>query len=95
MSKISGAARLWVTAGFLPGASVVLHAVSHGEPVFSRQPLVNLPYTIANWTGQERPFNDEVLQVVRSSAAVARLFSEKPPGQGSVAEFARSLPHRS
>lgn len=77
MSNISGAARLWLTAGFLLCASVVLHAVSHGEPIIPRQPLVNLPYLITNWTGRERPFNDEVLQVVGVSDYTNRIYSER------------------
>jgi EpsI family protein len=77
MLDVSGPARLWVTAGILLGASLLMHTVSHGEPVVPRQPLHELPYTISNWTGQERPLQDQEVQAVGVSDYTNRIYFER------------------
>ena len=74
MLDASGPGRLWVTAGILLGASLLFHSVSHGEPIVLRQPLHELPYTFANWTGQERPLQDQVVQAVGVTDYTSRLY---------------------
>jgi EpsI family protein len=74
MLDASGPGRLWVTAGILLGATLLFHTVSHGEPIILHQPLHELPYTIANWTGQERPLQDEVVQAVGVTDYTSRLY---------------------
>jgi EpsI family protein len=74
MPDASGPGRLWVTAGILLGASLLFHSVSHGEPIVLRQPLHELPYTFANWTGQERPLQDQVVQAVGVTDYTSRLY---------------------
>jgi hypothetical protein len=68
-----GPGRLWVTAGILLGACLLFHSMSHGEPIVLRQPLHELPYTFANWTGQERPLQDQVVQAVGVTDYTSRL----------------------
>ncbi len=50
--------RLCIVAAVLLGGTVLLHAMSHGEPVVSRERLSNLPYTIGNWTGRQIPLTE-------------------------------------
>jgi EpsI family protein len=74
MPDASGPGRLWVTAGILLGASLLFHSMSHGEPIVLRQSLHELPYTIANWMGQERPLQDQVVQAVGVTDYTSRLY---------------------
>jgi EpsI family protein len=77
MFDISGSIRLWITAGILLGATVLSHTVSHGEPVVPRQPLRDLPHTVANWTGEERPFQEQVVKAVGVSDYTNRIYFEQ------------------
>jgi EpsI family protein len=74
MSKTLGSIRLVVTAAVLLGAFVLLHSVSHGEPVVPHQPLRDLPYTIGTWSGQERPLSEPVVQAVSVSDYTNRVY---------------------
>lgn len=47
--------RLCIVAATLLGGTVLLHAMSHGEPVVARELLSGLPYTIGDWTGRTIP----------------------------------------
>lgn len=42
--------RLWIVALVLLGGTVALHAMSHGEPLVPRQPLVALSRSMGDWT---------------------------------------------
>jgi len=66
--------RLAVTAAVLLGGFVLLHSVSHGEPIVPHQPLRGLPYTTGTWLGQENPLPDEVLQAVSVSDYTNRFY---------------------
>jgi EpsI family protein len=66
--------RLWATAGLLLGAYVLLHTISHGEPVILHQPLRNLPYTIGDWNGQELSLPEEIVQVAGVSDYTNRIY---------------------
>jgi EpsI family protein len=74
MFDFSGSTRLWITAGVLLGASLILHTVSHGESIIPHQPLRELPYLIANWSGQERPLQNQVVQAVGVSDYTSRIY---------------------
>jgi EpsI family protein len=76
MLNHSGPLRLWIAAGFLIGAWLLLNTVSHGETLVARQPLHDLPYTLGYWTGQEQPFQAEVLQAVGVSDYTNRVYFE-------------------
>ena len=67
MLRAFGSIRLWVTAAVLLGAFILLHGVSHGEPVVPHQPLRNLPYSVGAWSGQERPLSERIVQAVSVS----------------------------
>jgi len=66
--------RLWITVGVLLGAYVLLHAMSHGEPVIPHQPLRDLPYTMENWKGQEQPLPEQIVQAVGVSDYTNRVY---------------------
>jgi EpsI family protein len=80
MLELSGSHRLWMTAGLLLGAYVLLHSVSHGEPIVPRRPLRELPYTLANWKGQERPFPDRVVQATGVTDYTNRIYVDGTEG---------------
>jgi len=72
--------RLWITAGLLIGAFVLLHSVSHGEAIVPHQPLHDLPYTLGSWTGTEQPFEERIMQAVGVSDYTNRVYSSQQVG---------------
>src|SRR5271170_6165996 len=74
MSNSLGSIRLALTAAFLLAAFLLLHSVSHGEPVVPRQPLRDLPYTVGAWSGQERPLSERIVQAVSVSDYTNRFY---------------------
>jgi EpsI family protein len=70
--------RLWITVGVLLGAYVLLHTMSHGEPVVSRQPLRTLPYAVGNWKGQEQQLPEQIVQAVGVSDYTNRVYFRPP-----------------
>jgi len=74
MLRTFGSIRLWVTAAVLLGAFILLHGVSHGEPVVPHQPLRNLPYAVGAWSGQERPLSERMVQAVSVSDYTNRVY---------------------
>jgi EpsI family protein len=77
MLKFPSSVRLWITAGLLVGALVLLHTVSHGETVVPHQPLRELPYTLGDWTGKEQPFEARIIQAVGVSDYTNRVYSSQ------------------
>lgn len=74
MFSAPGSIRLWITASVLVGAFVMLHTVSHGEPVIARQQLRELPYTLGPWKGEEHPLEERIVQAVSVSDYTNRLY---------------------
>jgi EpsI family protein len=74
MFNPSGSIRWKVTAAVLLGALILLHSVSHGQPVVSHQPLHDLPYQVGKWSGQERPLPEQIVQAVSVSDYTNRLY---------------------
>jgi len=74
MFSATGSIRLWITASVLVGAFVMLHTVSHGEPVVARQQLRELPYTLGPWKGEEHPLEERIVQAVSVSDYTNRLY---------------------
>ena len=72
--------RLWITAGVLVGAFVLLHTVSHGEAIVPHQPLRELPYTLGTWTGTEQPLEERIVQAVGVSDYTNRIYSGQQVG---------------
>lgn len=90
MHKTPGSIRYWITGGFLLGAFILLHSVSHGEPVLQHQPLSQLPHNIGDWQGQEQPLPPDVLQATGVSDYSNRFYvaSGKPPVEVYVGYYA-------
>jgi EpsI family protein len=74
MFNSRGSARLWITGGLLLGAFILLHNVSHGEPIAFHHPLRDLPYTVGSWLGQERPLSERIVQAVSVSDYTNRFY---------------------
>jgi EpsI family protein len=66
--------RLWIAAGVLVGATVLLHTVSHGEAIVARQPLRQLPSALGAWSSQEQPLPEQIVQAVGVSDYTNRIF---------------------
>jgi EpsI family protein len=69
-----GPLRLWTTVGVLLGAYVLLHSISHGEPVIPRQSLRTLPFTVGDWEGQEQPLSEETVHALGVTDFVNRVY---------------------
>jgi EpsI family protein len=80
MHNFPSSVRLWTTAGLLVGAFVLLHSVSHGEPVIPHQALRELPYTLGSWTGTEHPLEARIVQAVGVSDYTNRIYSSQQIG---------------
>jgi EpsI family protein len=76
MHNVSSPIRLWITAAVLLGAFVLMHTVSHGESIVARQSLRELPYTLGDWTGEERPLQERIVQAVSVSDNTNRVYFE-------------------
>jgi EpsI family protein len=74
MPNPRGSIRLWVTSAVLLGAIILLHNVSHGEPVVPHRPLRDLPYTVGAWSGEERPLSEQIVQAVSVSDYTNRVY---------------------
>lgn len=90
MLSAPGSIRLWITAGLLVGASVLLQTVSHGEPVVARQELRELPYALGNWKGEEHPLEKRVVLAVSVSDYTNRIYfnQAEPPVQLYIGYYA-------
>ena len=76
MRKSPGSVRLWITAGVLLFAFVLLVTMSHGEAIVPRLPLHDLPYSLGPWTAAEQPFEDQIVQAVGVSDYTNRVYSQ-------------------
>lgn len=90
MLRFPAPVRLWVTVGVLLSAFVLLHTVSHGEPLTPHQPLRNLTYTVGNWKGQEQPISVRIVQVASVTDYTNRIYFHPtdPPVQLYVGYYA-------
>jgi EpsI family protein len=82
--------RLWITVAVLLGAYVLLHTVSHGEPVVPHQHLRDLPYVMENWKGQEQQLPDQIVQFLGVSDHTNRIYFRpaEPPVQLYIGYYA-------
>jgi EpsI family protein len=69
-----GSTRLGVTAAVLLGAFILLHSVSHGEPIVPHQPLHDLSYSLGKWSGQESPLSERIVQAASVSDYTNRFY---------------------
>lgn len=74
----------------LLGGTVLLHAMSHGEPMVAREPLKDMPYQIGDWQGKEYPLEERILQVVGVTDYINRVYesSAAPPVELYVGYYA-------
>ncbi len=56
--------RFFIAAGLLVASFFLLRGVSHGEATALRRPLQELPLDMAEWRGQERPFEKRVVDAL-------------------------------
>jgi len=77
MLNVRGSIRLWITAGILGGAMLMLHSVSHGQAIVPRQPLSELAYSFAGWKGVERPFSQHVIEAAGVSEYTNRFYVDQ------------------
>ena len=56
--------RFLITVATLVAGIVLLHGVSHGEPVPLRQPLGHLPMAMDGWLGQDDPLEARIVSVL-------------------------------
>jgi EpsI family protein len=73
-------ARPCITVVFLISVFLLLHTVSHGKPVVLQQHLRDLPYVMDGWKGEERQFDDDVIEAAGVSDYTNRpYFKESEP----------------
>src|SRR5262245_4510065 len=65
--------RMWITVVVLLGAYILLHTMSHGEPVIPHQYLRDLPYVMENWKGLEQQLPEQIVQFVGVSDYTNRI----------------------
>jgi EpsI family protein len=58
----------------LLGAYVLLHSISHGDPVVPRQTLRTFPFTVGDWEGQEQPLSEETVHALGVTEYVNRVY---------------------
>ncbi|MFZ0638472.1 MAG: exosortase C-terminal domain/associated protein EpsI [Candidatus Acidiferrales bacterium] len=67
--------RLVIAVAVLLGGTVLLHAMSHGEPFVARTPLKDLSYQIGNWTGTETPLDSRMVEAAGVTDYTSRRYS--------------------
>lgn len=67
--------RFAIVIAVLLGGTVLLHAMSHGEPIMARQPLKDLSYEIGNWQGKEYPLDQQIVQAVSVTDYTNRVYT--------------------
>jgi EpsI family protein len=72
--------RLWITAGLLMGAFVLLHTASHGEAIVPHNALRELPYTLGSWTGKDQPIEERIVKAVGVSDYTNRIYFSQQEG---------------
>ena len=66
--------RIFITAGFLIVALLLLHAVSHGERHILHAPMGNFPRVVGPWIGTDFPLDADTLKVVAVDEYVNRIY---------------------
>lgn len=67
--------RFSIVIAVLLGGTVLLHAMSHGEPVMAREPLKDLSYQIGGWQGKEYPLEQRIVQAVSVTDYTNRVYT--------------------
>jgi EpsI family protein len=69
-------ARFCVTGVILTGALIFLQTFRHSETTVPHQPLSELPYVLADWTGKEHPLQERTVQAVGVNDYTNRVYTE-------------------
>lgn len=69
--------RVLITVGVLVAGVILLQGLSHGEPVLANRPLRELPLSLNGWQGEERPFQDRIVQALAVDDYVNRLYKDE------------------
>lgn len=67
-------ARFLITVGILLASIVLLHGLSHGEPVPLRQPFGQLPLAMDGWLGRDDPLEATIVSALGVSDYVNRAY---------------------
>ena len=67
--------RFSIVIAVLLGGTVLLHAMSHGEPVMARELLKDFPYQIGVWQGKEYPLEQRIVQAVSVTDYTNRVYT--------------------
>ena len=67
--------RFSIVIAVLLGGTVLLHAMSHGEPVMAREPLEDFPYHVGVWQGKEYPLEQRIVQAVSVTDYTNRVYT--------------------
>ncbi len=66
--------RVGLALGLLLGSALVLHALSHGEPVSIREPIDSFPKVLGQWVGEELPLDPRVDNALKADARLLRQY---------------------
>ncbi len=69
--------RMLVTAGVLVGAMLLLHGVSHGEPVTAHRPLREVPASLGHWHGEDLPLEQRIIKAVGVDDYLSRVYTDE------------------
>jgi EpsI family protein len=61
----------------LLSATLLLHAMSHGEQIVPREPLKDLPSSLGGWVGQEMPLEQRIVKAVGVSDYTNRIYVDQ------------------
>ena len=67
-------ARFLITVGTLLAGIVLLHSVSHGEPVPLRQPFAELPMFMDGWLGHDDPLEGRIVSALGVNDYLNRVY---------------------
>ena len=82
MASSSHVPRFWITVGLLLVACILSQSIGHGEPFVERSRLRDLADPLANWKGEERPFEDQIVKAIGVTDYISRVYVR--PGQPPV-----------
>jgi EpsI family protein len=66
--------RFFITVGILVAGIVLLHGLSHGEPVPLRQPFGQLPIAMDGWLGRDDPLEARIISALGVSDYLNRAY---------------------
>jgi len=77
--------RFWAMVLALAGATVGLHALSHGTPALLSSPLNSFPLELGSWHGREVPIDRDILKVAAVDDYLNRVYQS--PAGGAVGVY--------